>query len=244
MYFRKKQNESYKTEGEMTMYENYRKDDIRNHLNQIGFSPLDVMVTGATGAGKSSTLNSFFDKAVAKVGDGVDPETMELDSYRLTDQMRFWDTPGLGDGIQRDIEHSRKIADKKKKTHHENFYFLDLVLIIVEAGTRDIGTTIKIIEQVLRGNFPADRVLVALNQADFAMKGQHWSEVGCFPDTVLTKFLEERASSIQRRIYESTGMKICRPVYYSAKYHYNIDKLYDLIIDHMPSSPRKITDER
>ena len=71
------------------MYENYRKDDIRNHLNQIGFSPLDVMVTGATGAGKSSTLNSFFDKAVAKVGDGVDPETMKLDSYRLTEQMRF-----------------------------------------------------------------------------------------------------------------------------------------------------------
>ena len=91
------------------MYENYRKDDIRNHLNQIGFSPLDVMVTGATGAGKSSTLNSFFDKAVAKVGDGVDPETMKLDSYRLTEQMRFWDTPGLGDGIQRDIEHSRKM---------------------------------------------------------------------------------------------------------------------------------------
>ena len=48
------------------MYENYRKDDIENHLNKIGFTPLDVMVTGATGAGKSSTLNSFFDKTVAK----------------------------------------------------------------------------------------------------------------------------------------------------------------------------------
>ena len=57
------------------------------------------MVTGATGAGKSSTLNSFFDKVVAKVGEGVDPETMELSAYSLTDQMRFWDTPGLGDGI-------------------------------------------------------------------------------------------------------------------------------------------------
>ena len=79
------------------MYENYRKDDIENHISKIGFRPLDVMVTGATGAGKSSTLNSFFDKTVAKVGDGVDPETMELDSYSLTEKMRFWDTPGLGD---------------------------------------------------------------------------------------------------------------------------------------------------
>ena len=155
------------------MYENYRKDDIEYHLDKIGFTPLDIMVTGATGAGKSSTLNSFFDKAVAKVGDGVDPETMELDSYSMTSKIRFWDTPGLGDGIQRDVEHARKITKLLQKTHHEQFYFLDLTVIIVEASTRDIGTTIKLIEQVLRGNFPADRVLVAINQADFAMKGQH-----------------------------------------------------------------------
>ena len=47
------------------MYENYRREDIENHIHKIGFHPLDVMVTGATGAGKSSTLNSFFDKVVA-----------------------------------------------------------------------------------------------------------------------------------------------------------------------------------
>lgn len=226
------------------MYENYRKDDIENHLDKIGFTPLDVMVTGATGAGKSSTLNSFFDKTVAKVGDGVDPETMELDSYSLTSKMRFWDTPGLGDGIQRDVEHARKITRLLQKTHHEQFYFLDLAVIIVEAGTRDIGTTIKLIEQVLRGNFPAGRVLVALNQADFAMKGQHWNYANNRPDTVLENFLEERVTSLQRRIYESTGMKVCKPVYYSAKYRYNIDRLYDLIIDHMPDTPRRISEER
>ena len=225
------------------MYENYRKDDIENHISKIGFRPLDVMVTGATGAGKSSTLNSFFDKTVAKVGDGVDPETMELDSYSLTEKMRFWDTPGLGDGIQRDNEHSRKISGLLQKTHHEQFYFLEMAVIIVEAGTRDIGTTIKLIDQVLKNNFPEDRVLVALNQADFAMKGNHWDSENNCPDSVLIRFLEERVSSLQRRIYESTGMKICKPAYYSAKYNYNIDKLYDLIIDHMPDSPRKIAAE-
>lgn len=136
------------------MYENYRKDDIENHINKIGFRPIDVMVTGATGAGKSSTLNSFFDKIVAKVGDGVDPETMELNSYSLTEKMRFWDTPGLGDGIQRDNEHSKKISGLLQKTHHDEYYFLDMVVIIVEAGTRDIGTTIKLIDQVLKKIFP------------------------------------------------------------------------------------------
>ena len=223
------------------MYENYRREDIENHIHKIGFHPLDVMVTGATGAGKSSTLNSFFDKVVAKVGEGVDPETMELSAYSLTDQMRFWDTPGLGDGIQRDVAHAKKITDLLLRTHHERFYFLDMAVIIVEAGTRDIGTTLNLMEHVLRGNLPADRILVALNQADFDMKGRHWDARHNCPDAVLKAYLEERADSLKRRIYESTGIRLCRPVYYSARYRYHIDKLYDLIIDHMPDSPRKIS---
>lgn len=222
------------------MYNNYRNNDIENHINKIGFHPLDVMVTGATGAGKSSTLNSFFNKKVARVGDGVDPETMELDAYSLTDKMRFWDTPGLGDGIQRDVEHSKKITELLNRTHHEEYYFLDMVLIIVEAGSRDIGTSIKLIDQVLMKNFPEDRILVALNQADFAMKGNHWNETARMPDSTLVNYLEERAMSLQRRIRESTGLNICKPVYYSARYNYNIERLYDLIIDHMPNSPRRV----
>ena len=114
-------------------------------------------------------------------------------------------------------------------------------MIIVEAGTRDIGTTLDLMEHVLRGNLPADRILVALNQADFAMKGRHWDARHNCPDAVLKAYLEERADSLKRRIYESTGIRLCRPVYYSARYRYHIDKLYDLIIDHMPDSPRKIS---
>ena len=222
------------------MYNNYRNTDIEMHIDKIGFHPLDVMVTGATGAGKSSTLNSFFNRSVAKVGDGVDHETMELDAYSLTDRMRFWDTPGLGDGLQRDIEHSKKITELLNRTHHEQYYFLDMVLIIVEAGSRDIGTAIKLIEQVLLKNIPEDRILVALNQADFAMKGNHWNEAFRIPDPTLVSFLDERALSLQRRLSESTGLNICKPVYYSARYNYNIERLYDLIIDHMPDSPRRI----
>ena len=77
----------------------YRKNDIDNNLVNAGFRPLDLMVTGVTGAGKSSTLNTLFKKIIAKVGDGVDPETMELNSYSLNDSFRLWDTPGLGDGL-------------------------------------------------------------------------------------------------------------------------------------------------
>lgn len=55
-------------------------------MDKIEIYPLDVIITGVTRAGKSTTLNAFFQKTVAKVGDGVDPETMELDSYMLDEQ--------------------------------------------------------------------------------------------------------------------------------------------------------------
>ena len=224
------------------MYENYRKADIESLIQRIGFSPMDVLVTGATGAGKSSTLNSFFDKTVATVGDGVDPETMSLDAYSLTDRMRFWDTPGLGDGIRNDQEHARRIAQMLRKTHHTEFYFIDMVIVIIEAGSRDLGTSSALIEHVLKGNIPPERILVVMNQADFAMKGHHWDTAGNCPDPILLKFLEERAESLQRRLLESTGLQICKPVYYSARYHYNIERLYDMIIDHMPDAPRRMSE--
>lgn len=226
----------------MRMYPNYRKADIEEHISKIGFSPIDVMVIGATGVGKSSTLNSFFDREETRVGTGVDPETMTIDHYSLTDKIRFWDTPGLGDGIQKDRDHAWKITQLLRKVHHGQYGFLDMAVVIAEAGSRDLGTTLHLIEHILDGNISPERVLVVLNQADFAMKGHHWDSVHQCPDPVLLEFLEEKALSLQRRIRDSTGLQICKPAYYSATKHYNIERLYDMIIDHLPDEPRRMTD--
>lgn len=50
------------------------------HLKQ---QKINLMITGATGCGKSSTINALFNTEVAKVGVGVDPETMEITRYDL-----------------------------------------------------------------------------------------------------------------------------------------------------------------
>ena len=92
-------------------FSEYRINDVDNKLRQAGFRPLDVMVPGVTGAGKSTTLNSFFQKQITKVGNGVAPETMEIHCYRLNRMFRIWDTPGLGDGVKIDRIHKEKMTN-------------------------------------------------------------------------------------------------------------------------------------
>ena len=220
----------------MTSLKYYRKNDIEKKLEKARFRPLDVMVTGVTGAGKSTTLNTIFKKNVATVGNGVDPETMDLDSYSLNDVFRLWDTPGLGDGVANDEIHKRKLVDLLYKTYSldGNIYgWIDSAIVVLEGLNRDMGSTYTLLNEVIVPNIQADRILVVINQADMAMKGRHWNKETNRPDEVLVDFLERQALSIQNRVKEATGVTIRKPVYYSAEYGYNIEKLLDFIIDNM-----------
>lgn len=220
----------------MTSFKYYRKNDIEKKLEKARFRPLDVMVTGVTGAGKSTTLNTIFKKNVATVGNGVDPETIDLDSYLLNDVFRLWDTPGLGDGVANDEIHKRKLVDLLYKTYSldGNIYgWIDSAIVVLEGLNRDMGSTYTLLNEVIVPNIQADRILVVINQADMAMKGRHWNKETNRPDEVLVDFLERQALSIQNRVKEATGVTIRKPVYYSAEYGYNIEKLLDFIIDNM-----------
>lgn len=221
----------------------YRTKDIEANLHKMQVRPLDVMVTGVTGAGKSTTLNAFFQKTVARVGDGVDPETMELGVYKLNDLFRVWDTPGLGDGVQIDQIHKRKMVDLLYKTYSVNginYGFIDMAVVIVEGANRDMGTTYTLLNEVIVPNIQRERIFVIINQADAAMKGRHWDRTTNTPDLQLIVFLEEQALSIQKRVREATGICIMKPVYYSAEYGWNVQTLFDFIIDHMPSERRSL----
>lgn len=224
-------------------FSTYRTSDIDSNLRKMHIRPLDVMVTGVTGAGKSTTLNAFFQKTVAKVGDGVDPETMELDSYKLNDFFRVWDTPGLGDGVAIDQIHKKKMIDLLYKTYSKDektYGFIDMVMVIVEGANRDMGTTYTLLNEVIVPNIQNERIFVIINQADVAMKGRHWNHYTYTPDSQLIDFLEEQAISIKKRVKEATGINIMKPVYYSAEYGWNVQSVFDFIIDNMPSQRRPL----
>ena len=218
----------------MTNFRDYRKMDIEKKLEKARFMPLDVMVTGVTGAGKSTTLNTIFRKNVAIVGNGVDPETMSLEFYSLND---------VFNGVKNDEIHKRKLVNLLYKTYslYGNVYgWVDWAIVVLEGLNRDMGSTYTLLNEVIVPNIQADRILVAINQADMAMKGRHWNKETNEPDEILIEFLEKQASSIQNRVKEATGVTIRKPVYYSAEYSYNVEKLLDFIIDNIILERRQL----
>ncbi len=220
---------------------------MKNFLHLKG-QKINLIITGATGCGKSSTINALFNTEVAKVGVGVDPETMEITKYEL-DNLILWDSPGLGDGKEADNRHAKNIINKLHEKDKDGNLLIDLVLVILDGSSRDLGTSYELINQVIipnLGDNKEKRVLVAINQADVAMKGRYWDYDLNKPEPQLVKFLEEKVVSVKKRIKEGTGIDV-DPIYYCAGYKeegveqnkpYNLAKLLYYIIRYTPTEKR------
>jgi len=235
------------------------KQAMLARLRKLCSTETNIMLVGATGCGKSSTINALFScnheeeyVEVAKVGSKADPETRDIERYRIGNLI-LWDTPGLGDGTEIDRHHKDVITELLREVDEnengETVALIDLVLVILDGSTRDLGTSYQILNEVIIPELGGDtnRILIALNQADIAMKtGRHWDYEKNEPDETLTAFLEEKASSIRERIRADTGLDIT-PVYYCAGYQeesgdvvrpYNLSKLLYYILNALPAEKR------
>ncbi len=228
-------------------------DDVKKkmyiNLQNLKKTKVNILITGPTGCGKSSTINAIFNQDKAKVGQGAEPETMDIKKYEF-DNIVLFDSPGLGDGKDADIRHSKNIIDKLYEKGSDGNPLIDLVLVILDGSTRDLGTSFELINSVIIPNLGDDyeRLLVAINQADVAMKGRgHWNVEKNSPEPELIKFLNEKVDSTKRRIKEATGVNI-EPIYYSAGFKdgseaqipYNLSKLLLLILRHTKPEKRAV----
>jgi predicted GTPase len=231
----------------LSKFDEATKKKLFENILKLKEQKVNLMITGATGCGKSSTINAMFDTAVAKVGTGVDPETMEIQKYEL-DNLILWDSPGLGDGKEKDIQHSKGIIKKLNELDEKGNPLIDLILVILDGGSRDLGTSYELINQVIIPNLgenAKDRILIAINQADVAMKGRYWDFENNKPEEKLVNFLEEKAKSVKDRVKEATGVDI-EPIYYSAGYKeeneeqkpWNLSKLLYFIVKSTPTEKR------
>lgn len=227
-----------------------KQKQLLQNLLHLKKHHVNILVTGATGCGKSSTINALFNTEKAKIGVGVNPETMDIERYELGN-MILWDSPGLGDGKEADNRHARNIISKLTELDSNGKPLIDLVLVILDGSSRDMGTSYQLINEVIiphLGKDESKRLLVAINQADMAMKGRGWDIEKNEPQPILQRFLEEKVRSVKRRIKEATGVDV-NPIFYSAGFKeeggiqqapYNLSKLMYLIVQATPEEKRII----
>lgn len=217
-------------------------------LTKLKDERVNLMITGCTGCGKSSTINALFNAEVAKVGTTPDPETMDIQSYELAN-LTLWDSPGLGDGGEADKRHIEKIVSKLRETNAKGQLLIDLVLVIVDGSSKDLGTAFTLINDVIIPNIgenPEKRILIAINKADAAQSGHNWNFEQHKPMPKLIDFLDKKAEDIRERIKKSTGVDV-EVIYYSAGYKeedepqepsYNLLKLLLYIVRFTPDNKR------
>lgn len=250
---------------------NEEKKALLKRLRTFCNTKTNIMLVGATGCGKSSTINALFACGmeeevpseddlvaetikkskyieVAKVGSKADPETKDIEKYKIGNLI-LWDTPGLGDGTEIDEHHKKVIKELLQEKDNDGNALIDLVLVILDGSTRDLGTSYKILNEVIipEMNGETNRILIALNQVDIAMKtGRHWDYAKNEPDSILVNFLNEKVESIKTRIKADSGLDV-EPVYYCAGYEeesgdivypYNLSKLLYYIMNAMPAHKR------
>jgi predicted GTPase len=209
---------------------------------------VNLMLVGASSVGKSSTINALFDMSVAKVGVGVDPETKEIVKYELGN-LTIWDTPGLGDGVEEDKTYVQQIVHKLSETGDDGTLLIDLVMVVLDAGSKDMAVSFDVINNALipcLGEGNKHRILIALNQSDMAMKGRHWDYEKNEPEPRLQEFLAQKSESVKRRIHTATSVTV-EPVCYCAGYTedngekqnpYNLSKLLYYILMAVPADKR------
>jgi predicted GTPase len=166
--------------------------------------------------------------------------------------MTLWDTPGLGDGRDNDIRHAKNIINKLTEKDFDGNLLIDLVIVILDGSTRDLGTSYELINNIIIPNLgknPEKRLLIAINQADRALRTPNgWDYKNNRPTPQAEKFLDEKVRSVKKRIKEATGVDV-DPIYYCAGFKeygcsqkpYNLVKFMYYIMSMLPKEKRVIT---
>lgn len=223
--------------------QNMSLKQLKKLAEKLNQQKVNVLLVGGTGVGKSSTVNALFNREETTVGKGARPETQEITTYDLGNLV-IWDTPGLGDSPENDARFKTMLADCLNEIDENGFPVIDLVLLLLDGGSKDYSSAYTLISEIIAPNLgkeSANRLLIAINKADKALEPENWDiEQNC-PDGELVAFLDEKVETTRERIFNASGLNVT-PIYYSAgnakRKPYNLAKLLDLIMEKLPRKKR------
>jgi small GTP-binding protein len=191
----------------------------------------NILIIGATGVGKSTLLNKIANKDIATVGYGVAPETKMLDKYVLNQRITLWDSPGLGEAIEKDKEYKKNLKKLLKSTT-----LIDLILIVIDLTDKRIETVSKLIKKIVKINPDLhDRFIFILNKVDEAKNHRYWNDEKNCPSKEQQQEITAKIKDYTKRIEEKTKVKIKLFLHCSAEYNYKVytigNSIYSYILN-------------
>ncbi|MCX2716133.1 50S ribosome-binding GTPase [Helicobacter sp. MIT 21-1697] len=218
--------------------------------------PLRILVVGGSGSGKSSTIRALLrannpqeEKNMPEIGEGAKPMTMDIEEFKINDNLIIYDSPGLGDG-QKDEQHKRKIQNLLQEKNDKGNALIDLALVLIDITSRDLGgtlSTIKAVGEVMSPDDRQKRILIALNKCDKSNDPDarmNYDKEPPEPNDELQEEIEKRKNEFKKRIKQETGIDT-EVVCYSAGFYnekknkdypsYNIDELFTYIRKDLPA---------
>ena len=108
---------------------------------------VNILVSGKTGAGKSTLINGIIGKKVCKEGDTLDPETSTVAMFQTKIgevQVNVFDTPGLQDGTTHEAEYLKDIKENCEGVIDLFIYCIDMSKARYIRGGREIESTRKL----------------------------------------------------------------------------------------------------
>jgi len=202
-----------------------------------------IAILGEVGVGKSSTINALFN-AGAKI-DHVEPCTVRTCQYvALTERsgshgpIRVFDVPGLGEHRDTDKEVVKEYARILPEC--------DAALWILDAATRTLSLVQEALDALVASSAAAldrKRLVIGINKVD-RMEPGNWNYRANLPSLDQEQNIKRRVDNVWQRLARPLGVKKSRIIAYSAKQHYDLEKLLNALMDACPKSRRWVLHSR
>ena len=119
-------------------------ESLISKMQQEIQTPPKVAILGKSGVGKTTTINNLFDAKLKTSPTTVGTTQAEIKEFELPDggSLTVVDLPGYGRSNQEDKEY--------EKNYEDLIPSCDLVLLIVQANSRDLADDIEMIRKIMK----------------------------------------------------------------------------------------------
>lgn len=224
-----------------SLVDEFKKSTLQLRLHELEDQPLNIMVAGPKGVGKTTTIKAMFGNDLAEEFNASSGITRFQNGNLVV-----WDYPGHNGDEQHDKMLDMQIGSTLSESDTEGNPLIDMVVVVLDAAERNLNQGYRLICDVIvpaLGNDFESRLVVGLNKVDLASHSYEWDFINDSPSNEVEIWPESTAALIRHCMLDESGLEIA-PVCYAADFErsngegrrpFNTIKLLNQIVAKLPA---------